>query len=103
MNRGRAIFNRRLTSTKSMTLSTEPRKDSPSSTPGISTNRESLDVSVVIPALNEQENLELLLPLIHDAIRQLNLKSEVIVVDGGSQDDSKAVAERLGEIRGSSK
>ncbi len=79
-----------------MTLSTEPPRDSPSSTPGIPTNGESLDVSVVIPALNEQENLELLLPLIHDAIERLNLKSEIIVVDGGSLDNSKAVAEKLG-------
>ncbi len=54
------------------------------------------DVSIVIPALNEQENLELLLPLIHQAIDHLQLSSEVIVVDGGSRDDSKAVAERLG-------
>ena len=79
-----------------MILSTGPTKDSPSSTLEISTNETSLDVSVVIPALNEQENLKLLLPLIHDAIEQLNLKSEVIVVDGGSHDDSKAVAAKLG-------
>ncbi len=56
----------------------------------------SLDVSVVIPALNEQENLELLLPLVHRALEQLNLKSEVIVVDGGSRDDTRSVAKTLG-------
>lgn len=54
------------------------------------------DVSVVIPALNEQENLELLLPLLNETLGQLQLKSEIIVVDGGSRDDSKAMAEKLG-------
>src|ERR1041385_3692587 len=71
-------------------LGTLRHPENPSSEPS------SLDVSVVIPALNEQENLELLLPLIHDAIKQLKLKSEVIVVDGGSRDESKAVAQKLG-------
>jgi len=60
------------------------------------TGGESLDISVVIPALNEQENLELLLPLIGEAIEQLSLKSELIVVDGGSHDESKEVAAKLG-------
>jgi len=57
---------------------------------------EAPDVSIVIPALNEQENLELLLPLIHQTIAELGIQSEVIVVDGGSHDDSKAIAENLG-------
>lgn len=78
-----------------MSLFTEPPRDSAASPPDISTNAASLDVSVVIPALNEQENLELLLPLIHRAIEQLSLKSEVIVVDGGSRDDTKSVAKKL--------
>ena len=54
------------------------------------------DVSIVIPALNEQENLALLLPLVHQTLAELAIQSEVIVVDGGSRDDSKAVAEKLG-------
>jgi dolichol-phosphate mannosyltransferase len=54
------------------------------------------DVSVVIPALNEQENLELLLPLVKEELDRLQLTSEIIVVDGGSRDDSKAVAAKRG-------
>jgi len=50
----------------------------------------------VIPALNEQENLRLLLPLVGDAVKELHLLGEIIVVDGGSHDDSKIVAEQLG-------
>ena len=54
------------------------------------------DISIVIPALNEQENLELLLPLIWKTIEQLQLNAEMIVVDGGSNDDSQVVAQQLG-------
>src|SRR4030081_3619403 len=54
------------------------------------------DLSVVIPALNEQENLELLLPLLNETLKQLQLKAEIIVVDGGSRDDSKSIASELG-------
>lgn len=54
------------------------------------------DVSIVVPALNEQKNLELLLPLIKDVIAQLHLNAEMIVVDGGSRDDSQQVAQKLG-------
>jgi dolichol-phosphate mannosyltransferase len=54
------------------------------------------DLSIVIPALNEQENLELLLPLIHQVISDLRLHVETIVVDGGSSDQSRVVAGSLG-------
>lgn len=64
--------------------------------PAIPTHGISPDVSIVIPALNEQENLELLLPLVHQTIAELGIQSEVIVVDGGSRDDSRSVAEKLG-------
>jgi dolichol-phosphate mannosyltransferase len=54
------------------------------------------DLSIVIPALNEAANLRLLLPLIREVIAELNLEAEVIVVDGGSTDESKQVAGNLG-------
>jgi dolichol-phosphate mannosyltransferase len=54
------------------------------------------NVSVVIPVLNEQENLDLLLPLVNETLKQLQLKAEIIVVDGGSRDNSKFIAEKLG-------
>jgi len=53
------------------------------------------DLSVLIPALNEAENLRLLLPLIREVIDELGVRAEIIVVDGGSTDDSKSVAHRL--------
>lgn len=54
------------------------------------------DVSIIIPALNERDNLALLLPLIRQATSQMAISSEVIVVDGGSHDDSQMIAESLG-------
>ncbi|HEY0346575.1 MAG TPA: glycosyltransferase [Pyrinomonadaceae bacterium] len=53
------------------------------------------DLSIVIPALNEAENLRLLLPLIREVIDELGVRAEVIVIDGGSTDDSKSVAHHL--------
>ena len=53
------------------------------------------DLSIVIPALNESENLRLLLPLIREVIDELGVRAEIIVVDGGSTDDSKSVAHQL--------
>ena len=79
-----------------MTLSAEPHPTSATSEPRDSTTRNPPDISIVIPALDEQENLELLLPLISNVIRQLEVSAEVLVVDGGSRDGSKLVAEKLG-------
>ena len=53
------------------------------------------DLSIVIPALNEAENLRLLLPLIREVIDELGVRAEIIVVDGGSSDDSKSVVTQL--------
>jgi dolichol-phosphate mannosyltransferase len=65
--------------------------------PGVTSNDAARpDISIVIPALNEQENLELLLPLIQQTIAQLKINAEIIVVDGGSHDDSQLAAQRLG-------
>lgn len=54
------------------------------------------DIAVVIPALNERLNLELLLPSLKDVVGGLGLKAEIIVVDGGSDDGTGEVAGRLG-------
>src|SRR2546428_12129943 len=46
--------------------------------------REQPDVAVVIPAWNERENIELLLPALREMIADLGLKAEIIVADGGA-------------------
>ena len=54
------------------------------------------DIAVVIPALNERENLELLIPSLWSVTRRLSLEAEIIVVEGGSVDGSSGAAEQLG-------
>ena len=54
------------------------------------------DISIVIPALNERENLELLLPLLKDVLAELDLHSEIIIADGGSADGTAEFAEQQG-------
>lgn len=53
-------------------------------------------LAVVIPALNERENLELLLPALRVALARLAVPAEVVVVDGASSDGTAAVVEALG-------
>jgi dolichol-phosphate mannosyltransferase len=54
------------------------------------------DVDVVIPALNERENLETLLPGLREALDALALEARIIVVDGGSSDGTREAAALLG-------
>jgi dolichol-phosphate mannosyltransferase len=56
------------------------------------------DISVVIPALNDRENIELLLPLLHEVILSLNLEAEIIIADGGSLDGSPEFARQSGAL-----
>src|SRR5437899_7745628 len=53
-------------------------------------------VSVVIPCLNEAENIE---PCVHAALRafeRMGVAGEVVVVDNASEDESAAVAAAAG-------
>jgi dolichol-phosphate mannosyltransferase len=54
------------------------------------------ELSVVVPVLNERQNLEELLPRLGRVLEQLRCSWEVVVVDGGSEDGTPATAERLG-------
>jgi glycosyltransferase involved in cell wall biosynthesis len=51
----------------------------------------SLDLSLVIPTFNEEENLPLLWPEIREVLDQVGLRYEVIFVDDGSQDRSAEI------------
>ncbi len=54
------------------------------------------DIAIVVPVLNEQENLELLFRSLKEVIDQLGLTADMVVADGGSQDGSQETAQRLG-------
>src|SRR5262245_23195399 len=53
-------------------------------------------VAVLIPAWNERDNLELLLPSLKAVIAGLGLTADIVVVDGGSHDGTRETAARWG-------
>lgn len=57
-----------------------------------------VDLSVVIPTINERENLETLVPELHAVIHDLGISYEVVVVDGESTDGTRDAAHSLGAL-----
>jgi len=55
------------------------------------------DISVIIPAFNEQENVPILFQKLLSALGTLNLCYELIFVDDGSTDQTPAVLDNLAE------
>jgi len=53
-------------------------------------------LAVVIPALNERENLDLLIPAVKEVVAAIGLTIEILVVDGGSTDGTPQAATRWG-------
>jgi glycosyltransferase involved in cell wall biosynthesis len=53
-------------------------------------------VSVVIPCLNEAENIEECVTAALEAMRRMDVAGEVVVADNNSEDDSAQIAERAG-------
>ena len=54
------------------------------------------DVTVVIPAWNEGDNLDLLLPALKEVLADLGLRAQIVVADGGSTDRTAETALRWG-------
>jgi glycosyltransferase involved in cell wall biosynthesis len=55
-----------------------------------------LELSVVMPCLNEADTLEICIQKAHEACRSIDTAYEIIVADNGSTDDSTAIAEKAG-------
>jgi glycosyltransferase involved in cell wall biosynthesis len=55
-----------------------------------------IEVSVVMPCLNEAESLGICIQKASDALQELGIRGEVIVADNGSSDGSQAIARGLG-------
>ncbi len=56
-----------------------------------------MDISVVLPILNEEENLEELYSRLTDTLSKLDLEYEIIAVDDGSTDRSFEVLRQINE------
>jgi glycosyltransferase involved in cell wall biosynthesis len=63
------------------------------------TASEQVDLSVVIPAYDEQESLRELIPRIDDVVSSMDRRHEIIVIDDGSRDGTFAEVERLATER----
>ncbi len=70
-----------------------PREEATSRSPE---PQESIELSVVLPCLNEADSLELCIRKIQQVLREEEIHAEVIVADNGSTDGSREIAERSG-------
>lgn len=61
-----------------------------------------VEVSVVIPCLNEQDTLARCTKKARQAFREHNITGEILVADNGSTDASRAIAEGEGARNGGS-
>ena len=55
-----------------------------------------MDVSVILPVINEAANLRILIPKLTALLDRELLTHEIVVVDGGSSDGTRETAESLG-------
>jgi dolichol-phosphate mannosyltransferase len=55
-----------------------------------------MDISVILPVVNERENLEILIPRIKASLEREKLSYEIVVVDGNSTDGTREAAQALG-------
>ena len=63
----------------------------------VATSNESpLEVSIVMPCLNEADTLAMCIEKAHRALQEHRISGEVIVADNGSTDGSQAIGERMG-------
>jgi glycosyltransferase involved in cell wall biosynthesis len=60
------------------------------------TNRNEIELSVVMPCLNEAETIAICISKANNWLNQNNIKGEVVIGDNGSTDGSQAIAKSLG-------
>ena len=59
-------------------------------------NKKISSLSIILPTLNEKENLEILIPSIREKLNKLKIENyEILVVDDGSKDGTQAYVEQI--------
>jgi glycosyltransferase involved in cell wall biosynthesis len=48
-----------------------------------------MDISIILPVVNERENLDILIPRLKSLLKNARLEGEIVVVDGGSGDGTR--------------
>lgn len=66
------------------------------SSPETPTPRDVIEVSVVMPCLNEAETLAVCIEKAQGSLRELNVAGEILIADNGSTDGSQEIARSLG-------
>jgi len=61
-----------------------------------STRSETVEVSIVMPCLNEADTLSICIEKAQRALRDANINGEILIADNGSTDDSPQIAHTLG-------
>lgn len=54
------------------------------------------ELTIVIPAIDERENLELLLPALWEVLNSIGVRAEILIVDGGATDGTEQAATSRG-------
>jgi glycosyltransferase involved in cell wall biosynthesis len=57
---------------------------------------ETIEISVIMPCLNEAETLEICITKAREALSQAEINGEIVIADNGSSDGSPEIAERMG-------
>src|ERR1700733_3836764 len=55
-----------------------------------------MNISVILPVMNEAENLRILIPRLIALLNRERITHEIIVIDGPSTDGTREVAQELG-------
>lgn len=70
-----------------------------SAAPGVSTGPQTgIEVSIVMPCLNESESIAFCIEQAEAALRKHGLTGEIVISDNGSSDGSAEIAERMGAV-----
>lgn len=70
--------------------------DKPNATPAPANDNSPIELSIVMPCLNEAETLEVCIRKAQASLEKNGVRGEVIIADNGSTDGSLEIAEKLG-------